>query len=529
MDRLESSTRHRATRAVVLIVTHPAAAIVAGASLSYVARASLSPALLVAAQALLLAGTRRASRRDLAIAFLATWLASFAVFRGAAHELSGGDAAFAVTMGIGSLFGLATLAIDRYLYSRLSPVLASLVYPAARTPIEVASALLGPHGAWGSMAALSAGSSLAVVVVPVAGMFGLSFLLSWLASAAAGAAAALVEGRAAAAARGLSPAVVTVSLLTGLGASRAAYDGPTVRVAAVALADAATGRSTAYERLVSDWRAGGADARDALDAEDDRSVEAAVSAITDAADRGATIVYVAEANVHVRDERAAALEATMGALARSRRIWIGLGVGVVLPGAEPNLRNEIVLFDPSGAVAARYAKAHAIGSETHDMVRGNGEVPVRDAQGARIAGIICFDSDFVTFTRSIARQGVDILFVPTNDWRAIAEMRAAVTRFRALETGAVLVRPASHGVSEIVAPDGRLLALARYDDARGTSLVADVPARGRATAYAAAGDWPAVASLGLLAILIIAWHLRQATWNARRTRRAGRAPATESR
>jgi apolipoprotein N-acyltransferase len=134
---------------------------------------------------------------------------------------------------------------------------------------------------------------------------------------------------------------------------------------------------------------------------------------------------------------------------------------------------------------------------------------VREAQGARIAGIICFDSDFVTFTRSIARQGADILFVPTNDWSAIAEMRAAVTRFRALETGAVLVRPTSHGVSEIVAPDGRLLGLAQYDDTRGTLLVADVPARGQATAYAAAGDWAAVGSLGLLAILIVAWRLRQ--------------------
>jgi apolipoprotein N-acyltransferase len=340
-------------------------------------------------------------------------------------------------------------------------------------------------------------------------MFGLSFLLSWLASATAAAAASFVGARVGAAARVLAPAVLTVSILMGLGAARAPYDGPTVRVAAVALADAATGRSSEYGRLLAAWRADGADAPDALDAEDDRSIAAAVSAITDTADRGATIVYVAETNVHVRAERTATLEATIGALARSRRIWIGLGVGAALRGAEPNLRNEIVLFDPSGAVAARFAKAHAIGSETHDMVLGSGEVPVRVAQGARIAGIICFDSDFVTFTRSIARQGVDILFVPTNDWSAIAEMRAAVTRFRALETGAVLVRPASHGVSEIVAPDGRLLARARYDDTRGTLLVADVPARGEATAYAAAGDWPAVGSLGLLTILIVAWRLRQ--------------------
>src|SRR5215831_1079979 len=114
MDRLEASTGHRATRAVVLVLTHPAAAIIAGATLSYVARASLSPALLVVAQTLLLSGTRRGSRRDLVIAFVATWLAAFATFHGVARELSGGDVAYAVTMGIGSLLGLATLAIDRY-------------------------------------------------------------------------------------------------------------------------------------------------------------------------------------------------------------------------------------------------------------------------------------------------------------------------------------------------------------------------------------------------------------------------------
>jgi apolipoprotein N-acyltransferase len=64
-------------------------------------------------------------------------------------------------------------------------------------------------------------------------------------------------------------------------------------------------------------------------------------------------------------------------------------------------------------------------------------------------------------------------------------------------------------VSEIVAPDGRLLAVERYDGARGTVLVADVPTRGRATVYAAAGDWPATGSLALLVLLVTAPRLRR--------------------
>lgn len=496
-------------RVVARFLAHPCTAIVAGAALSYVARASLSGVLLVAAQALLLTGTRRASRRDLAVAFLAAWLASFVAFRGAARELTGGYAAFAVTMGIGALSGLATLALDRHLVARLPPAIAPLVYPAARTPIEVASAMLGPYGAWGSMAALSAGSPLASVVVPVAGMFGLSFVLSWLASAAAAGVVSLARGGARTAALLVAPAAVAATCLFGLGAMRAPAGGATVRVAAVALPDAATGRSPAYARLLEAWRAHGTDAPEALDAEDDRSLDSALRAIGEAADRGATIVYVAETNVHVREDRVATLEAAVGGLARARHLWIGLGVGITLRRAEPNLRNEIVLFDPAGAVAARYLKSHPVGSETHDMVLGTGEVPVLDVQGARIAGIICYDSDFLAFTRSVARQRVDILFAPSNDWSEIAETRAALTRFRALETGATLVRPTSHGVTEIVAPDGRMLAVERYDGARGTVVVADVPARGRATAYAEAGDWAGIGGLAVLVVLVAVPRVRR--------------------
>lgn len=506
MKILTPFTSHAHTRSALSFVTNPVTSILGGAALSYVARATLSAPLLVAAQVVLLAGTRRASRRQLAIAFVATWLASYAAFRGAAHELTGGEVAFAIAMGIGALFGVVTLEIDRLLFARLPLGVSPLAYPALRTPIEVASALLGPYGAWGSMAALSAGSPVAAVTVPVAGMFGLSFLLSWFASALAAGAIGALRGRGRAASIALLPAVIAAGILTCLGAAARSSDGgPTVRVAAVALPDDATGRSARYASLLRDWRAHGGEAPDALDAEDDRSLATALRAIGEAADRGAKVVYVAETNVHVREERAGEVEAKLGALARSRRIWIGLGLGVTLRGGEPNLENEIVLVDPTGAVSARYEKTHAIGDETHAMVLGNGEVPVRDADGSRIAGIICFDSDFLGFARKVARQRVDILFAPSNDWKEIAEMRGALTRYRALETGATLVRPTSHGVSEIVAPDGRLLDVARYDDARGSTVIADVPAHGRATTYATAGDWPAaLASLALLVALLAA-------------------------
>jgi len=104
----------------------------------------------------------------------------------------------------------------------------------------------------------------------------------------------------------------------------------------------------------------------------------------------------------------------------------------------------------------------------------------------------------------VARDGADILFAPSNDWREIASIRAAVTQFRALETGMALVRPTRNGVSEIVAANGSLLARAPYDAQKGVVLVADVPTRGTPTAYARLGDWPGVASFILL-IALCGW------------------------
>jgi apolipoprotein N-acyltransferase len=136
---------------------------------------------------------------------------------------------------------------------------------------------------------------------------------------------------------------------------------------------------------------------------------------------------------------------------------------------------------------------------------------------AKIAGVICYDTEFVSFTRAVARAGADILFAPSNDWPQIAIMRAAVTRYRALETGMALVRPTRNGVSEIISADGRVLAQSPYDPNTGTVLVADIDARAIPTVYTQGGDWPGGAAL-LLLIILFGWAMQRGRHLAARHR-----------
>ena len=481
------------------LVAHPVALMLVGCAVSALGRAAISPVAVVAGLALLVGGTRRASLRQIwLVGAPAIWLSVFLVYQGAAEELAGGHPAFAAMMAVAALAGVAGLLLDRALVPRLGPVAASLVLPSVRIPLEVLGALGGPYGAWGSIASTAAGLVWLSPAVWLGGMFALSFLLTWLASAFA---LAVERGGLVLASPAAALALVAVAGMV------MPHTEPSVRAAAVALPHDATGRSAGYAALVARYRAG-VETGGALEAQNRADLDVALAMVARAADDGARVVSLAETNLHVLAGGEASVEAAMGGLARARGLWVSLGLAVIHRREVPFYENTIVLFSPDGTVASRYRKSHPIGQETTDMVRGDGVVPVAAAPFGRLAGIICFDSDFLGFVRGISRQGVDILLAPSNDWASIATMRAAVTRFRAVEAGATLVRPTSHGVSEIVAPDGRLLGVAPYDAERGTILVADVPARGAATPYARLGDWPAPTSLLLLGGLV---------WRSRRT------------
>ena len=125
------------------------------------------------------------------------------------------------------------------------------------------------------------------------------------------------------------------------------------------------------------------------------------------------------------------------------------------------------------------------------------------------ACLVCFESIFPDLARNDVRAGSRMLVVVTNDeWfgrSAALAQHAAMASFRAVENGVPLLRCANTGITEIVAPDGRVTARARAWEP--AVLVGELPAATGPTPYDRLGDWPgALALLSVLGLALAPWR-----------------------
>jgi apolipoprotein N-acyltransferase len=151
---------------------------------------------------------------------------------------------------------------------------------------------------------------------------------------------------------------------------------------------------------------------------------------------------------------------------------------------ERRFYNTALLLSPQGRVLGSYHKAHPIpffldgvpGGEngtilhssfrTPDYKRDGTNVPdykrVFATEAGQVGVAICFDFDFAHTSRQLVRNGAELLVVPTYDaadWGAAQHLQhSAMIAARAVEHRRAVVRAASSGISQIVGPDGALLA-----------------------------------------------------------------------
>ncbi len=162
--------------------------------------------------------------------------------------------------------------------------------------------------------------------------------------------------------------------------------------------------------------------------------------------------------------------------ARETGAWMLAGSLTILR-EDDKLANRSYLLDPAGEVVATYSKIHMF-----DVTLPNGEqyresnayTPGEDAVLAdlpwgRLGMTICYDMRFPHLYRDLAKQGADILTVPSAFTRPTGQAHWEVLlRARAIETGCFVIAAAqcgehaggrkTYGHSLIVAPWGEVLA-----------------------------------------------------------------------
>lgn len=404
---------------------------------------------------------------------------------------------------------LSTVLVLPYLADRLvaprlgaaGPLVATLVFPLARVCAEYANAMLSPAGdIFGSLAATQHDNRPLLQTAAVTGGYGISFLMAWFAAVCNG----VWE-------RPFSwPRTRTLALTFGavlgmvfvVGSIRLALFPPaaaTVRVAGVSPTNSALAHRTAIlDSLGSLRRLAQADPAVL------RPVLAAVNndllaASEREARAGARIIVWPETGAGVLADDRADLIARATALARDHGVYLEMGVGV-LSRTAPYVRNQAILVDPRGQVVWTYDKAHPVPG-LEDLTPGDGVVPKVDTPYGRLANLICFDADFPGLARQGGSGGVDLMLVPSNDWREFGAVHTQKATIRAIENGYSLVRQDTNGLAQTIDYQGRVLASSNYFTSDQQTMVAYVPTKGVRTIYATVGDafaWLCVVALALL-------------------------------
>jgi len=217
---------------------------------------------------------------------------------------------------------------------------------------------------------------------------------------------------------------------------------------------------------------------------------------------GARIVFWGELNASVLAEDEADLIRRGREVAKRSGIYLGMSLAAWHREAKPPLGNKLILIKPDGGVAWEYYKAHPVpGGEAAMSITRDGKLRALDTPFGRLTSVICFDADFPRLLAQAGGFRADIVFDPSNDWKAIDPWHTQMASFRAIEQGVNLVRHTSLGLSAAFDYQGRPLATMDHYLATERTLVSQVPTRGVRTPYARLGEWFAWASLVGLALL----------------------------
>ena len=351
----------------------------------------------------------------------------------------------------------------------------------------------------------------------VTGIYGISFLVSWPASAINWAWEhrfdwSLVR-------RGTSVIAGVMAAVFLLGAGRLFWAAPATgqkRVAAIAAGNFPVFPS----RLVEDrfWAGRRLDDGDlaSVRAELAKRSESLFARSEHEVQAGAQLVFWSETAAWVLRADEPALIGRGSAFASRNHVYLGMALASIDPTRAKPTQDKMVLFGPDGRTLFDYWKSRPVPGAEKSMVETNGNpMHYADTPLGRIGGFICFDLDFPALVRQAGRAHVGLMIAPSNDWPAIDPWNTEMAAFRAIENGCTLVRDVSNGRSLAVDYLGRTLGETDFFQDPRHILVVDVPTEGVRTLYSRLGDlfgWLCV--LSLVVIVIARWRYPRSQANS---------------
>ena len=381
---------------------------------------------------------------------------------------------------------------DRLVSPRLGTWPRMLVFPAAFVASDWLMGLLHLTGTFGSPAYSQYGVLPLMQLVSVTGMYGLTFLVMWFASAVNAVWEHGFQWRATRLPLGVFGSVLAAVFAFGFARlSLAAPTSPTVKAATITLSPAVFNQANDGLDLATFNRATSAQ-RAAWRPRFTATVDQMLARTQTALSQGAKlVVWQEESALVLPGDRQNAISRA-AALARSHGAYLEIWLGVLnRTQSLPYFANQAILISPAGSVVWTYDKTYPVGpgGESAIDVRGSGVLPVADTPYGRLTTAICNDLEYPGLLRQAGQEGADILLAPNHEIYSFqASYRAGEQVYRAIENGTSLIRPDGDGISLMTDYLGRVIASQNYSASNNGIMLASVPTRGVSTIYSHIGD-----------------------------------------
>jgi apolipoprotein N-acyltransferase len=275
--------------------------------------------------------------------------------------------------------------VDRLLARRLPGLWATLVFPLTATALEFLNMGSGsPMGSWGATGYSQAGSLILMQIVSVTGMWGLTFVMMWLASVVNWAWERNFEWPTIW--RGLALYGGVMAIVLAYGGARlnlATLEPGTVRVAA--LTTVSTDLAQLMPLLQSDRAAFGQTTRDIHTRYFEQTIQEARA--------GAKIILWAEVAGLCLEEDEPALITRARAIAQQEGIYLAIPFFTMYQDAQRPPENKLIIFDPGGQQALEHVKYG--GNVFEGSKLGDGILKTIETPYGTLSGVICWDTDFI--------------------------------------------------------------------------------------------------------------------------------------
>lgn len=219
-----------------------------------------------------------------------------------------------------------------------------------------------------------------------------------------------------------------------------------------------------------------------------------------AARSGAKLAVWTEAAALVMPAEESAFVERVRQLAIEERLHVVAAYVVLLSAAPLHYENKYQWVRPDGVADHAYWKHHPAPGEP--SVVGNAPLNAVETDFGRAGGAICYDYDFPALAREHGQLEVDLVVLPSSDWRGIDPIHTQMASVRAIEQGFSLVRSTRFGLTAGFDPRGRIRAQASSFEASDRVVVMDLPRHGVTTPYRRVGDVFVYACMAFLVVVI---------------------------